>query len=136
MTTKTKYLTSDELADALEEAQAGGNRPTERLCRMFRTLSERILRSPKFSGYSFADKEDMSSAAMEKMIKNIKNWKPEYRDNTFNYFTTCCHQAFYGWLRRYYKWINQKREALKAAAQAARQASSEWGDKMERMVSE
>ena len=41
---KRRYIDPEELADALEEAQRLGNRPTERLCRLFscRLLSCRL----------------------------------------------------------------------------------------------
>lgn len=58
----------------------------------------------------------MASAALEKMIRNIKNWDRSKAYGTFNYFTTCCHQAYYRWLSLHYRRINAARELAKAAA--------------------
>ena len=76
MKKKNWYMDPEELADAVTECQARGNAPTERACRMFRTLAERLTGSPKFSRYSPDDKAEMVSDALLKCVKNIKNWKP------------------------------------------------------------
>jgi len=37
----------------------------------------------------------MVSAALLKCIKNIKNFKEEYADRCFNYFTRCVEHSFW-----------------------------------------
>lgn len=68
------YIDNDEFADAVQECQRLG-RPTEKVCRMFRTLAEHVTGSPKFSRYSVHDKEEMVSMSLEKCLRNVKNWK-------------------------------------------------------------
>lgn len=48
----------------------------------------------------------MASAALLKCIKNIKNYKKEYADKCFNYFTRCTEQAFWEVLNSHYKYMN------------------------------
>ena len=54
--------------------------------------------------------DDMISAALEKCIKNIKNYKPQYADKCFAYFTRCVEQAFWGVLGKHYKHVNMVRQ--------------------------
>ncbi len=48
----------------------------------------------------------MQSYALEKMIKNIKNYKQQYRDKCFAYFTRVAETAFIYQLKKHYKQVN------------------------------
>lgn len=52
----------------------------------------------------------MVSAALEKAIKNIHNYKPQYKDKCFSYWTRCVEHAFWSTLDKYYKHINTVRQ--------------------------
>lgn len=104
------YMDPEELAAAVLESQRM-DAPTERVCRMFRLIAERLTGSPRYAHYSLDDKADMVSAALEKMIKNIKNYRPERGAKAFNYFTMCAEQAFWQFLKKHYGWINKRRMA-------------------------
>lgn len=106
MVEKSSYLTSEQLAVELEKCQAQGNRPTVEVCRLFRMIAEHFARGPKYCRYNAAMREDLVSAAMLKCVKNIKNYKHEYRDKCFNYFTRCVEHAFWEILDRHYKHVN------------------------------
>ena len=54
--------------------------------------------------------EDMVSSALLKCIKNIKNFKKEYANKCFNYFTRCTEHAFWEVLGKHYKQMNLQRE--------------------------
>ena len=51
-------------------------------------------------------REDMVSAALEKCIRNIKNYRTEYADRCFNYYTRCAEHAFWTYLARHYRHVN------------------------------
>ena len=52
----------------------------------------------------------MVSAAMEKSIKNIHNYKPQYKDKCFSYWTRCVEHAFWSTLGKHYKYMNMVRQ--------------------------
>ena len=54
----------------------------------------------------------MTSAALVKCIKNIKNYKPERASNCFNYYTRCTEHAFWEVLGKHYRQINIRRELV------------------------
>lgn len=108
-TKKTQYLTSAQLAEALEESQKLG-RPTEQVCIYFKLIAQHLLGDNRYRNYPKDMHDDMISAALEKCIKNIKNYKPQYADKCFSYFTRCTEQAFWVILYRHYKHMNMVRQ--------------------------
>lgn len=50
----------------------------------------------------------MIGDAVLKMIKNLKNYKPERSASAFNYFTRCAYCSFLANLGKHYKYINSK----------------------------
>lgn len=62
--------------------------------------------------------QDMISAALEKCLKNVKNYNPKYRDRCFNYYTRCIEHAFYSVLGNHYKQINLKRQLMMESIEA------------------
>lgn len=47
-----------------------------------------------------------------KILKNLKNMKPEYRGSFFSYWSNCVFTAAITYLGNYYKDINMRRELL------------------------
>ena len=52
----------------------------------------------------------MISDAVVKMIKNIHNYKSQYKDKCFNYWTRCCEHSFWSTLGKHYKYMNMVRQ--------------------------
>ena len=112
---KTIYLTSQQLAEALEESQKLG-RPTEQVCQYFSMIATHLLGDSRYARYPADMKEDMKSEALLKCIKNIKNYMKEYADKCFNYYTRCTEHAFWQVLSKHYKQMNITRELTLEAA--------------------
>ena len=106
---KKPYLTSEQLAIELEKSQQQ-NAPTEQVCIYFRLIAQHLLGDSRYRNYSRDLQDDMVSAALEKCIKNIKNYKKEYADKCFNYYTRCTEHAFWEVLSKHYKQKNIQRE--------------------------
>ena len=106
---KKIYLTNEQLADALIESQQAGM-PTEKICNYFRMIAKHLLGNPRYRNYSKDMQEDMTSAALVKCIKNIHNFKPEYANKCFNYYTRTTECAFFEVLGLHYKQKNIKRD--------------------------
>lgn len=108
-TKRQPYLKSKDLAVELEKSQQQGS-PTEQVCVYFKMIAWHLLGDSRYRKYSNDMHEDMVSAALIKCIKNIKNYKPQYADKCFAYFTRCVEHAFWSVLGKYYKHINMVRE--------------------------
>ena len=54
--------------------------------------------------------DDMTSAALLKCTKNIKNYKKERAGVCFNYYTKCTEHAFWETLGKHYKHVNMIRQ--------------------------
>lgn len=65
-----------------------------------------MLRSKCFCGYDHHLKEDMVMNAYLKIVKNLKNFKPEIGASAFKYFSTCCYFAFIETIMKFYKHKN------------------------------
>lgn len=72
----------------------------------------------------------MVSAALEKMIRNIKNFKQQYRKCAFSYFTRCAEQGFWAYLMKHYRNVNVKREAILRYAETVRRYSPDAARKI------
>lgn len=106
---KNIYLTNEQLAEALIESQQAGL-PTQKVCEYFRMIASHMIGNYKFRHYTKEMHEDLVSAALVKCIKNIHNFKPEYKSSCFNYYTRCVEHAFFEVLSKHYKHINIKHE--------------------------
>ena len=108
-TKKQPYLKSEDLAIELEKSQQQGS-PTEQVCEYFKMIATHLLGDSRYRNYPKDLHEDMVSEAVLKCIKNIKNFKKEYADRCFNYFTRCCEHAIWTLLSKHYKHVNLIRE--------------------------
>ena len=106
---KKAYLTNEQLAEALRESKTLGQ-PTEKVCNYFRLIATHLLGDARYRRYPTDMQEDMSSAALLKAIKNIHNFKEEYADSCFNYYTRCIEHGFWEVLHRHYKYVNLQRQ--------------------------
>lgn len=106
---KRTYLTSQQLSKELIASQQDGQ-PTEQLCIYFRLIATKLLGSPKYRGYPRHMQEDMASAALIKCLKNVHNFKEEYSDKAFSYYTRCCEFAFWEVLGKHYQQVNIMRD--------------------------
>ena len=72
--------------------------------------------------------EDMESEALLKCIKNIKNFKKDYADKCFCYFTRCVEHSFWMTLAKHYKHINLQRDLILRYADKLEQTSPQAAD--------
>lgn len=117
MKQKRTYLTSQQLAKELIASQKDGQ-PTEQLCIYFRLIATKLLGSPKYSGYPHHMQEDMTSAALIKCLKNVHNFKEQYADKCFNYYTRVTEHAFFEVLGKHYRHVNIEKELKQQYANA------------------
>ena len=110
-TTKKPYLTSERLTKALIESQKLGE-PTVEVCECFKLIATHLLGDSRYRYYSKELQEDMVSAALEKAIKNIKNFKQQFADHCFNYFTRCIEHGMWGVLAKHYRHMNTQRKIV------------------------
>lgn len=73
-------------------------------------IATHLLGDSRYRNYPSDMHDDMISDAIVKMIKNIHNYKPEYKDKCFNYFTRCCEHSFWSTLGKHYKHMNMVRQ--------------------------
>lgn len=106
--TKEHYIDRDTFHEALVECIATGE-PTVKVCNLFRLLIRRYLSGPRYSGYDTHTLEDLSSAALLKCLKNVRNYRPE-RGSPFSYYTLCTECACKDYLKKHYEQVNIKRD--------------------------
>ena len=106
---KQPYLTSEQLAIELEKSQQQ-NAPTEQVCIYFKMIATHLLGDSRYRNYPRDLQEDMVSDAIMKMVKNIHNYRPEFKDRCFNYWTRCCEHSFWTTLGKHYKYMNMVRQ--------------------------
>lgn len=112
---KQPYLTSEQLAIELEKSQQQ-NAPTEQVCIYFKLIAQHLLGDSRYRNYPRDLQDDMISEAIVKMIKNIHNYKPAFKDKCFNYWTRCCEHSFWTTLGKHYKYKNMIRQMSLAYA--------------------
>ena len=67
----------------------------------------------------------MVSAALEKCVRNIRNYKKKYADRCFNYFTRASEHAIWEVLKKHYRHVNLVRRATLEFADMLEQTSPE-----------
>ena len=86
----------------------------DKLALMILSIPQHMLHSKCFCGYDHHLKEDMMMNAYVKIVKNLKNFKPEIGASAFKYFSRCCYFAFCETIMRYYKHKNFIEELTEA----------------------
>lgn len=77
--------------------------PSERFGELMLEIAKNLLLSPKFANYGWSDKEEMTSEAVLKMMRNLKNVREDKRNSLFSYFTLCANCAYLTYLRKKYR---------------------------------
>ena len=93
----------------------------DRLALMILSIPQHMLHSKCFCGYDHHLKEDMMMNAYVKIVKNLKNFKPEIGASAFKYFSRCCYFAFCETIMSYYKHKNMIEQLTEAAKRNMKQ---------------
>ena len=110
---KRNYLEAQELYNEYKKSVEDGQ-CTDKLGKMFLTLTQHLLRSPNFNRYSKEVKEDLQGHAIVKLMKSLKTVKLEFTPHQiFNFATRTIYTAFLSELGRHYKQENIKRAATR-----------------------
>ena len=86
----------------------------DKLALMILSIPQHMLHSKCFSGYDYHLKEDMMMNAYVKIVKNLKNYNPEFGASAFKYFSRCTYFAFCETIMKYYKHKNMIEELTAA----------------------
>ena len=89
-----------------------------------------MLGSAKFCGYPRHLQQDMVSAALIKCLKNVHNFKEEYADKCFNYYTRCTEHAFFEVLAKHYNQVNIEKELKFNLADSVEQFNPQMAKKI------
>lgn len=105
------YVENQELVDELQKwvdsnPDIEKRVVSDRLATMFWTMATKYMGKRTMSGYPYEDREDWIVAAYAQCIRNLKNWKPEMRDSSFNYFTRAIACSTLNELKKYYRHKN------------------------------
>lgn len=87
----------------------------DKLALMIISIPQHMLQSKCFCGYDYHLKEDMVMNAYVKIVKNLKNFNPEFGSSAFKYFSRCCYFAFCETIMTYYKHKNMIEQLTEAA---------------------
>ena len=114
------YLDKEEFAAEIAKWRDSADKVEDRvvhdkLALMILSIPQHMLHSKCFGGYEHHLKEDMVMNAYVKIVKNLKNFNPEFGASAFKYFSRCCYFAFCETIMKYYKhknFIEQLTEAV------------------------
>lgn len=114
------YLDKEEFAAEIAKWRDSAERVEDRvvhdkLALMILSIPQHLLQSRCFRGYDHHLKEDMMMNAYIKIVKNLKNFNPEFGASAFKYFSRCTYFAFCETIMKYYKnknFIEQLTEAV------------------------
>ena len=113
------YLDKDEFASEIAKWRDSAEKVEDRvvhdkLALMILSIPQHMLHSKCFSGYDSYLKEDMMMNAYLKIVKNLKNFKPEIGASAFKYFSRCTYFAFCETIMKYYRHKNMIEELTTA----------------------
>ena len=114
------YLDKQEFAAEIEKWTHSAEKVEDRvmhdrLALMILSIPQHMIHSKCFCGYDHHLKEDMVMNAYLKIVKNLKNFKPEIGASAFKYFSRCCYFAFCETIMQYYKHKNMIEQLTEAA---------------------
>lgn len=115
------YLDKAEFAAEIAKWRQSADKVEDRvmhdkLALMILSIPQHMLQSKCFRGYDHHLKEDMLMNAYVKIVRNLKNFKPEIGASAFKYFSRCTYFAFCETIMTFYKnknFIEQLTEAAK-----------------------
>ena len=87
----------------------------DRLALMILSIPRHMLHSKCFRGYDSHLKEDMVMNAYLKIVKNLKNFNPDFGASAFKYFSRCAYFAFCETIMTYYRHKNLIEQLTEAA---------------------
>ena len=88
------------------------NQISPRLGQIFYEIAENMTKHPRFNRYDIELKKDMIGNAVLKMIRNLRNFKYEKRNQSFSYCSCIAWTSFIDTLKKHYKYINRQREMM------------------------
>ena len=117
------YLDKEEFAAEIEKWRDSAEKVEDRvmhdrLALMILSIPQHMIHSKCFCGYDYHLKEDMVMSAYVKIVKNLKNFNPEFGASAFKYFSRCCYFAFCETIMQYYKHKNMIEQLTEAAKQS------------------
>ena len=118
-----------EIAKWRESAEKVEDRVVhDKLALMVLSIPQHMIQSKCFRGYQHQLKEDMVMNAYLKIVKNLKNFNPEFGASAFKYFSRCCYFAFCETIMSFYKHKNMIEKLTEAAKRNMKclGISSEW----------
>lgn len=127
------YLDKDEFAAEIAKWRDSAERVEDRvmhdkLALMILSIPRHMLHSKCFCGYDNYLKEDMMMSAYVKIVKNLKNFNPEFGASAFKYFSRCCYFAFCEVIMKYYRHKNMLEELEAAVKQRMKSLGLTAGD--------
>lgn len=116
------YLDKDDFAAEIAKWRDSAEKVEDRvmhdkLALMILSIPQHLLHSKCFCGYDHHLKEDMVMNAYVKIVKNLKNYNPQFGASAFKYFSRCCYFAFCETIMRYYRHKNMIEELEAAVKQ-------------------
>ena len=117
------YLDKEEFAAEIEKWRDSAEKVEDRvmhdrLALMILSIPQHMIHSKCFCGYDYHLKEDMVMSAYVKIVKNLKNFNPEFGASAFKYFSRCCYFAFCETIMQYYRHKNMIEQLTEAAKQS------------------
>lgn len=106
----TNYCSNVDMMKELQKYQDTGI-ISEQMGRMFLDIANKLIGHSAFRGYPQTLKEDLSSLALEKMVRGVQKYNMKF-DKPFPYFTQIAWNAFIYTCKGYYKQINIKRALM------------------------
>lgn len=105
------YLDKEEFAAEIAKWRDSAEKVEDRvvhdkLALMILSIPQHMLHSKCFCGYDYHLKEDMVMNAYIKIVKNLKNFNPEFGASAFKYFSRCAYFAFVETIMKYYRHKN------------------------------
>ena len=116
------YLDKQEFAAEIEKWKASAEKVEDRimhdkLALMIMSIPTHMVQSKCFRGYDHHLKEDMVMSAYVKIVKNLKNFNPQFGASAFKYFSRCAYFAFCETIMCFYKHKNFIESLTEAAKQ-------------------
>ena len=116
---RNNYLDKDEFAAEIAKWRDSAEKVEDRvvhdkLALMILSIPQHMLHSKCFCGYDHHLKEDMMMHAYLKIVKNLKNFNPEFGASAFKYFSRCTYFAFCETIMKFYRHKNLIEELTEA----------------------
>ena len=127
------YLDKDEFAAEIAKWRQSAEKVEDRvmhdkLALMILSIPQHMLHSKCFSGYDHHLKEDMMMNAYLKIVKNLKNFNPEFGASAFKYFSRCAYFAFCETIMKYYRHKNMIEQLTEAVQHRMKSLGLSAGD--------